>query len=51
MDTEYNGEEQSSNVDEPEMPQIIKGKEFPTYLWDDVEPIECTKIPKDINGF
>ena len=28
-----------------------KGKPFPTYLWDDVEAIECTEIPKDINGF
>ena len=52
MDTEYNGEEEEgSDVDEPEMPQIKKGKPSPTYLWDDVEPIECTQIPKDINGF
>ena len=51
MDTEYNGEEQGSDVDEPEMPQIKKGKLFLTYLWDDVKPIECTEIPKDINGF
>ena len=52
MDTDYSGEEeQGSDVDEPEMPQIKKGKLFPTYLWDEVEPIECTEIPKDINGF
>ena len=52
MDAEYNGEEeQGSDVDEPEMPQIKKGKPFLTYLRDDVKPIEYKEIPKDISGF
>ena len=48
--TQYN-EEEGSDVDEPPIPEIKKGKPFPTYLWDNLEPIECTEIPKNINGF
>ena len=42
----YNGEE-CSDVNEPPIPEIKKGKPFPTYLWDNLEPIKCTEIPKD----
>ena len=48
--SQYDGEE-CLDVDETPIPGIKKGKPFPTYLWDNLEPIECTEIPKDINGF
>ena len=48
--TEYN-EEEGSDVDQPPIPEIKKGKPFPTYFWDNLEPIECTEIPKNIKGF
>ena len=47
--TEYY--EEISDVDEPPIPKVKKGKPFPTYLWDNLDPIECAEIPKDINSF
>ena len=47
--TEYY--EEGSDVDEPPIPEVKKGKPFPTYLWDNLDPVKCTEISKDINGF
>ena len=44
-------EDEANEEFEPLVPLIKSGKPFPTYLLDNLQPIEVNSIPKDIDGF
>ena len=46
----WENEDEANEEFEPPVPLIKSGKPFPTYLFDDLQPIEVNSIPRNIDG-